>query len=117
MPRWLACSLGVTPMPPPDVKGRPPVTSQESGPDAQSATITAASVTRGNGKARLPTAYGAVYGPCPGRSWFALSYRCPACGGTHFGRGRETVASGPRRSRCGAMVWLTIARVHRGGAR
>jgi hypothetical protein len=114
-------------MPPPDmkVKGRPQVASQESGPDAYSANITAIRIGQGSdhakdsgpGRGRLPTAYGAVYGPCPGRSWFALSYRCPVCEGTHFGRSRETVASGPRRSRCGAMIWLTIARVHRGGAR
>lgn len=64
---------------------------------------------------RLPTAYGSVYGPCPGRSWFAISYRCPGCGGTHFGRSREAVASGPRRARCGRMLWLVVARVHRGG--
>jgi hypothetical protein len=32
---------------PPDVKGRPPVTSREGGPDANSAPITTASVTPG----------------------------------------------------------------------
>jgi hypothetical protein len=107
----------VTSMPPDKVKGRPPVTSREGGPNAaNSVTITAANVTPGKGKRRLPAAYGSVCGPCPGRSMFALSYRCPVCEGTHFGRSRETVASGPRRSRCGAMVWLVIKRVHRGGA-
>ena len=97
-------------MPPDKVKGRPPVTSREGGPNAaNSVTITAANVTPGKGKRRLPTAYGNVLAPCPGRGMFAVSYACPVCGGTHFGRSRETVASGPRRSRCGVMIWLVIA--------
>ena len=103
-------------MPPDEVKGRPPVASRESGPDANSAhIITAANVTPGKGKRRLPIAYGSVYDPCPGRGMFAISYRCPVCEGTHFGRSRETVASGPRRSRCG-MVWLVIADGYRAGS-
>ena len=66
-------------------------------------------LTARNGKRGLPAAYGSVYAPCPGRGMFAVSYACPACGGTHFGRSREMVASGPRRSRCGVMIWLVIA--------
>ena len=40
-------------VPDPDVKGRPPVTSQGGGPDARCATITAASIAR---QIRLPFA-------------------------------------------------------------
>ena len=100
--------------------GRPPGHQPENRPlpeiDSRQATITAASVTPGKGKHRLPTAYGSVYGPCPGRSMFAVSYACPVCGGTHFGRSRETVASGPRRSWCGVMIWLVIADGCRAGS-
>ena len=104
---WPLSWWAVTPMPPDNVKGRPPVTSREGGPDANNVTITAASVTPGKGKRRLPTAYGSVYGPCLGRGMFAMTFRCPVCRGVHFGRSAEPVASGPRRSRCGT-VWLVI---------
>ena len=57
----------------------------------------------------LPIAAGATYRPCPGRRLWAVSYHCPGCGGVHLGRSEEPVASGPRRARCGRMVWLVVA--------
>ena len=68
------------------------------------------------GRKPVPIAYGSVHDPCPGRDMFAVSYACPVCGGTHFGRSREAVTSGPRRSRCGVMIWLVIADGYRAGS-
>lgn len=39
-------------------------------------------------------------------------YSCTACGGQHFGRSRTELQDGPRRARCGAVVWLVIARTY-----
>lgn len=64
-----------------------------------------------------PVAFASLYGPCAGRAQWVLSYRCPVCRGTHFGRIRTAgYDGGQRRTRCGRTVWIVIARTYRGEA-
>ena len=121
---WPLSWWAVTSMPPDNVKGRPPVPSQESGPDADSATITAASIARDAGtrpasarrRERRPIANASLYYPVPGRGLYWLSIRCPYCGGTHLGRVREEIkAGGNRRVSCGP-VQVVVRRVYRPAA-
>jgi len=113
-----------------DATGRPPGHQPENRPltETDDSPVTTAATRQGTASAvmlhgepapegepagrkrerRLQVAYGHVYPPCPGRGMFAFTYGCPACEGTHFGRSAEPVASGPRRSRCGVVVWLII---------
>ena len=118
---WPLSWPAVTPMPPDNVKGRPPVASQASGPDAKSATITAASIARDAGarpasarrRARRPIANTSLYYPVPGRGLYWLPIRCPYCRGTHLGRVREEIkAGGNRRVSCGP-VQVVVRRVYR----
>lgn len=97
----------------PDVKGRPLVASQVSGPDAYSATITAARLAD---RAGMPQVSGPLsvtvvtLPPCARRSWYAASWLCPWCDGFHLSRGRtEAELLGPRRAGCGRHVVLTAA--------
>ena len=58
-----------------------------------------------------------VYAPCPRRTLWAFAYVCPWCGLGHLGRARtEDEIAGPRRSRCGHLVIVRVARVYRGRA-
>jgi hypothetical protein len=64
---------------------------------------------------RAPAVYASVYAPCEGRHLWWLAYICPFCKLGHLGRARtEAEVEGPRRSRCGRMVVVRVARVYRG---
>jgi hypothetical protein len=62
---------------------------------------------------RRPAVFGSLYAPCGRRRMWAVSFRCPHCGGVHFGRSRAPDVGGVRRSGCGRLVWLVIVRVYR----
>jgi hypothetical protein len=123
---WPTCSSGaVTQMPPDNVKGRPPVTSQQGGPDACSANITATSITRrpvkggqrrvGRRTGRWPVASASLYEPACDRRWWWISLRCPWCGSVHLHRvRREEDAGGVRRTGCGRRVYVKIRTTYRG---
>jgi hypothetical protein len=113
-------------MPDKKVKGRPPVASQESGPDADSATITAASITRPavNGRRQRAasrrdamTCRVSLLVPSGRRTrWWYLA-TCPVCHSPHLGRSRELAGvTGTRRLPCGHFVVITIARTYGPGA-
>jgi hypothetical protein len=56
-----------------------------------------------------------VYAPCAGRTWWWLAYLCAHCGAGHLGRSRtEAEIPGIRRSRCGHLVDVVVARTYRG---
>lgn len=111
-------------MPPDIVKGRPPVTSREGGPDAYSANITATRITarrpfavKGDGKRRkAPLASASLYEPTCARTWWWISLRCPWCHSVHLHRvRREEDAGGVRRTGCGRRVYVKIRTIYRGG--
>lgn len=63
----------------------------------------------------IPTAYASLLAPCARRRRWAVSYRCPRCGGSHLGYSRDGDAAGLRRSGCGRLIWVVIARVYKAG--
>lgn len=63
----------------------------------------------------IPAAFASLFAPCGKRSRWAISYRCPRCTGTHLGYSRDGNAAGLRRSGCGRLVWLVIARTYQAG--
>jgi hypothetical protein len=66
---------------------------------------------------RVPVVYASVYAPCERRHLWAFAYVCPWCKLGHLGRAKtEAEVSGPRRSRCGRLVVIRVARVYRGRA-
>ncbi len=66
---------------------------------------------------RPRTVHASVYAPCEGRSWWWLAYVCPHCKAGHLGRARtEAQVPGVRRSRCGHLVVVIVARTYRGAA-
>jgi hypothetical protein len=101
------CWRVVTMPPPSKVKGRPPVTSRKSAPDADSATITNVRVTQAPAPLPVPAS---VLPPWGTRSWWWAWYPCPACCGTHMARSQtEDGLTSPRRARCGRQVVLSAA--------
>ena len=89
-------------------------------PQAQGAS-SAVIVRQAGGKrrearaSRVPAVYASVYAPCEGRYLWAFAYICPFCKLGHLGRAKaEDKVSGPRRSRCGRLVVILVARVYRG---
>ena len=102
-------------------RGGPEVTTPQSRPNADLITDPAsvnhgeaAVADRAAGPRRASRAVRAsVYAPHPGRSWWWLAYICPHCGAGHLGRARtEAEVPGPRRSRCGHLVVVVVARVY-----
>jgi hypothetical protein len=73
---------------------------------------------RGGHPGRGPrAAYASVYAPCTGRAWWWIAFICPHCGAGHLGRARtEEQVAGVRRTRCGRLVRVRVARVYRGRA-
>ncbi len=66
---------------------------------------------------RFPVVYASAYAPCEGRYRWAFAYICPFCKLGHLGRAKsEAEVSGARRSRCGRLVVIRVARVYRGRA-
>lgn len=63
---------------------------------------------------RHPVAYASQFGPDGSRTQWWITYPCPHCGSSHFGRSREQITNGVRFSRCGRRIWLVIARTYRG---
>lgn len=64
---------------------------------------------------RYPPAFASVYAPCVGRAQWLAVYQCPHCHAGHSGRARRFEdLPGLRRSRCGRLVWLVVARTYRG---
>jgi hypothetical protein len=119
---WPLSWWAVTSMPPDNVKGRPPVASQESGPDAASATITAASVTRSavNGRRRgaarrreATTCRVSLLLPCVHRKMWHYLCCCPVCGSPHLGRARVLAGvTGTRRLPYGHWIVVVVARTY-----
>jgi hypothetical protein len=69
-------------------------------------------------KSRVPAVYASAYAPCAGRHLWGFAYVCPFCKLGHLGRAKtEEEISGPRRSRCGRLVIVRVARVYRGRIR
>lgn len=72
---------------------------------------------RSNGRhtSQRTTAYASVYGPCRGRSRWLAVYICPFCQSGHaaYARNLDEVP-GRRRTRCGRLVRLIVARTYRG---
>lgn len=64
----------------------------------------------------VPVAFASAFAPCARRRRWAISYRCPRCGGSHLGYSPDENAGGLRRSGCGRLVWLVIARRYGGAA-
>lgn len=63
---------------------------------------------------RYRTAYVSLYAPSARRTRWWACYICPFCKLGHFARLRsEADASGVRRSGCGRMVTLVVARTYR----
>ncbi|MEV7007542.1 hypothetical protein [Streptosporangium sp. NPDC051022] len=64
---------------------------------------------------RHPAAYVSLYSPYGRRRMWWVAYRCPWCNFGHFGRVHsEESVEGIRRSGCGRLVWLVVARTYRG---
>jgi predicted RNA-binding Zn-ribbon protein involved in translation (DUF1610 family) len=63
---------------------------------------------------KLPTAFASLLAPCARRRRWAVSYRCPRCGGSHLGFSYSPDVSGVRRSGCGRKIWLVVARRYTG---
>lgn len=65
----------------------------------------------GNGR---PVTYASLFAPSGRRRLWWLTYVCPACGSGHFGRSTTSDASGVRRSACGRLIYVKVARTYRG---
>lgn len=63
---------------------------------------------------RAPKAFASQFSPDDSRLYHWVTYRCPHCGASHFGRSPNRIESGIRRSRCGRKIWLIIARTYPG---
>lgn len=68
---------------------------------------------------RPPVTFASLYAPAGRRTMWWLAYRCPHCGGGHFGRVRDQEgARGVRRTGCGRLITVVTVRTYRpGGAR
>jgi hypothetical protein len=112
----------------PDDRGRPQVVSPGSGPsqvDAHASELDLNDIlrrgadeqrrkTRGR---KLRVASASLYAPCGIRELWAISLRCPICGGVHLHRVREeSQAAGPRRTGCGKRVLVVIRSTYRSRA-
>lgn len=62
---------------------------------------------------RYPVAYASLYAPTGQRTRWWAAIRCPHCGGVHLARlrGRSDLP-GVRRSGCGRLVWIAVARTY-----
>ena len=64
---------------------------------------------------RYPVVYASLYAPAGRRTRWWAAYVCAHCGAGHFARlADERDASGVRRSGCGRLLWLVVARTYRG---
>lgn len=64
---------------------------------------------------RHPAAYVSLYAPHGRRRLWWFAYLCAHCGYGHFGRvSDEASVEGLRRSGCGRLVWIVVARTYRG---
>jgi hypothetical protein len=109
---------------PPNVRGGPQDRQPGSRPNADSVAAIASEVAymvtddqdskRRAPRRSRPLAFASMAAPGPGRDWYHIMYPCTACGHTHFGRSPVELTTGPRRARCGRLVYLVIARVYRG---
>jgi hypothetical protein len=62
---------------------------------------------------RHPAAFASLYAPAGRRTMWWFTYRCPCCKAGHFARVRERAsASGTRRTGCGRLVWVVVARTY-----
>jgi hypothetical protein len=61
---------------------------------------------------RTPAAYASQHGPDGHRKQWWVSYSCPHCSRSHFGRSPERISDGVRLSRCGRKIWLLIMRTY-----
>lgn len=102
---------------PPDKKEGGPGTTRNPPNHESSASTNATNtptVARRGGKRRYPRAFVSLYEPTARRTCWWGAYICPHCKMGHFARLRgEADASGVRRSGCGRMVALVVARTYR----
>lgn len=65
---------------------------------------------------RHPVAFASLYAPTGRRRWWWYVVRCPHCGAGHFGRVRDQEdARGVRRTGCGRLITVVVARTYRPG--
>jgi hypothetical protein len=97
-------------------KGRPRVAEPGDRLNAQvTATVTKTSVTRRDDSRRVPLARASLFAPDGvRRTRWAITYLCPVCGFGHLGRSREAWAGVIRRSACGRLILVVVARTYRG---
>lgn len=70
---------------------------------------------QGDRPRRYKVARISLYAPSGRRTCWWAAYLCPYCGGGHFARLRSEVdARGVRRSACGRLLWLVVARTYHG---
>lgn len=62
----------------------------------------------------FPKAFASHFYPTAQRRQHWITFLCPRCGGSHFGRSATEFQDGPRRAGCGRKVWVKIARRYRG---
>lgn len=67
-----------------------------------------------NTRRRTPKAFASQFGPDGLRLFFWVTYRCPHCSASHFGRSPNRITTGPRRSRCGRKILLVVTRTYLG---
>lgn len=66
--------------------------------------------------AKTPPAFASLFPPCARRRRWLIVYRCPRCSGHHQGLAWTDRVAGLRRSGCGRLIWIVVAR-HYGGGR
>ena len=65
---------------------------------------------------RRPVTFASLYAPAGRRTMWWLAYRCPHCGAGHFGRVHDQEgARGVRRTGCGRLITVVIARTYQPG--
>ncbi|RKS10042.1 hypothetical protein DFP74_5789 [Nocardiopsis sp. Huas11] len=91
-----------------DIQGDQDVTPQEVSP-----SVTDQPEGEQAASHRTPAAFASLYPPCARRRRWLFVYRCPRCAGHHQGLSWSGRVAGVRRSGCGRLVWVVVARQYR----